>query len=46
MSIRPPANYRVSRWLLVAVFAIAMLASILFSATSCADVVTSVLGNG
>ncbi|WP_190818065.1 hypothetical protein [Saccharopolyspora pogona] len=46
MSIRPPVNYRMSRWLLVVVLAIAMLASILFSATSCADVVTSVLNNG
>ncbi|MGP4020982.1 hypothetical protein [Saccharopolyspora sp. 5N708] len=46
MSIRPPANYRVSRWLLLAFFALAMLASILVFATSCTDILIGVLGDG
>ncbi|MEV0086676.1 hypothetical protein [Saccharopolyspora sp. NPDC050642] len=44
MTIRPPANYRVYRWLLIAVFAIAMLLTILSSAVSCADFTTVVFG--
>ncbi|MGW5648208.1 hypothetical protein ACWEV3_02670 [Saccharopolyspora sp. NPDC003752] len=44
MTIRPPANYRVYRWLLIAVFAIAMLLTILGSAVSCADITTVVFG--
>jgi hypothetical protein len=46
VSIRPPANYRVSRWLLFAVFAIAVLLSILASATSFADIVSGMLNSG
>ncbi|MFI0464020.1 MULTISPECIES: hypothetical protein [Saccharopolyspora] len=44
MTIRPPANYRVYRWLLIAVFAIAMLLTILGSAVSCTDFTTAVFG--
>jgi hypothetical protein len=46
MSIRPPANYRVARWLLLTVLVIAMLFSLLVSATSCTDFVTGVLNSG
>ncbi|MEV5542085.1 hypothetical protein AB0L13_35160 [Saccharopolyspora shandongensis] len=45
MTIRPPANYRAYRWLLIAVLAIGMVLMILSSAVSCTDFTTVVFGN-
>ncbi|MCI2416173.1 hypothetical protein MOQ72_01950 [Saccharopolyspora sp. K220] len=46
MSIRPPTNYRVSRWLLLVVFALAALATIVGTVTGFADVLTAVFNDG
>jgi hypothetical protein len=46
MSIRPPANYRVTRWLLLTVLVIAMLLSLLVLANGWTDLVTRVLSSG
>ncbi|MBB5153144.1 hypothetical protein [Saccharopolyspora phatthalungensis] len=46
MSIRPPANYRIARVVLLVVFAIAMLLSVLGSVTGSTDLLTGVWNSG